>query len=50
MAKKIQEYASTQQQLESIDDMVLQLETVCLQACQELEDELNSIKIKHFPG
>ncbi len=44
MAKKIQEYASTQQQTDSIIEMVLQLENVCVQACQELEEELLKIR------
>lgn len=44
MARKVQEYASTQKQSEGIPDMVLQLENVCVQACKELEVELNVIK------
>ncbi|MEA5260210.1 ATP-binding protein [Arcicella aquatica] len=44
MAKKIQEYASRLEQLDGIQDLVLQLETVCLQACTELEEELKRIK------
>ena len=44
MAKKIQEYASTQQQAEGIPDMVLQLENVCTQACIELEEAFHIIK------
>lgn len=44
MAKKVQDYARTQQQAESIIDMVLQLENVCVQACMELEEEFNRIK------
>jgi CheY-like chemotaxis protein len=44
MAKKVQEYASTQKQTEGIHDMVLQLGTVCTQACLELEEEFNRIK------
>jgi PAS domain S-box-containing protein len=44
MAKKIQEYASTQQQAEGIPDLVLQVENVCLQACEELKVEFNAIK------
>jgi PAS domain S-box-containing protein len=44
IAKKIQEYASTQQQTDSIYDMVLQLENVCAQACTELEEEFNTLK------
>ncbi|MFV8323772.1 response regulator [Flavobacterium sp. LS2R12] len=44
MAKKIQELATVQEQLEGIHDLVLQLEEVCLQTCIELEEELNTIK------
>ncbi|HEY6503720.1 MAG TPA: ATP-binding protein [Chitinophagaceae bacterium] len=44
MAKKVQEYASTQQRADGIPDMVLQLENVCTQACDELEAEFNTIK------
>ncbi len=44
IAKKIQQYASTQQFISGIADMVLQLESVCTQACKELEKELNRIK------
>jgi hypothetical protein len=47
MAKKIQEYASTQQQDHLIQEMVLQLENVCTQACNELEEELKRIKNTH---
>ncbi|MBK5208839.1 MAG: PAS domain S-box protein [Flavobacteriaceae bacterium] len=44
MARKVQEYASTQQQTDGISEMVLQLEVVCLQACDELKVEFNAIK------
>ena len=44
MAKKVQEYASTQKQSEGISEMVLQLENICTQACDELKVELNRIK------
>jgi hypothetical protein len=44
MAKKVQEFASTQQQTEGIHDLVLQLGAVCTQACKELEEEFNRIK------
>ena len=44
MAKKVQDYASTQQEADGIPDMVLQLENVCVQACKELTEEFNSIK------
>jgi len=44
MAKKVQEYASTQQQTDGIMDLVIELENVCAQACEELEEEFNTIK------
>ena len=44
MAKKVQEYASTQEQTEGISEMVIKLEKVCMQACSELEIEFNVFK------
>ncbi len=44
MAKKVQEHASTQKEVEGTHDLVLQLEAVCTQACKELQDEYNTIK------
>jgi CheY-like chemotaxis protein len=44
MAKKVKEYASTQQQTDGIHDLVLKIENVCTQACKELEEEFNRIK------
>lgn len=44
MAKKIQEYATTQEQTEGIQDLVMQLGTVCTQACIELEVEFDRMK------
>lgn len=46
MAKKVQEYASTQKQTQGISDMVIQLVNVCEKACEELEIELDTIKNK----
>ena len=46
MAKKVQEYASTRQQADGINDMMLQIENVCTRACLELEEEYNLIKNK----
>ena len=43
-AKKIQEYSATQKHLDEIPELVSKLETVCTQACKELEDEYNLIK------
>jgi PAS domain S-box-containing protein len=47
MAKKVQEYASTQQQGEEMSYLVIQLENICSQACSELEEEFNRIKNMH---
>jgi len=44
MAKKVQEYANTQQDADGIPGMIQQIENVCNQACKELEAEYNSIK------
>jgi len=44
IGKKIQEYASTQQHLDEIQELVIQLENVCSQACAELEVARNTIK------
>jgi PAS domain S-box-containing protein len=43
-AKKIQEYASSQQHKDVIPELILQLENICSQACIELEEEFNTIK------
>lgn len=44
MAKKIQEFASTQLDQDGMPALVLQVENVCNQACRELEIEFNRIK------
>jgi len=44
IAKKVQEFATTQKQSEDIPELVLQLESICEQACEELEVEFNAIK------
>lgn len=44
IAKEIQEYAKTQQKSAGIAGMVLQLENICTQACEELRDEIDTIK------
>ncbi len=44
MAKKVQEYASTQKQTDGIPGLVIQLEDICTQACLELTEEFNMIK------
>lgn len=44
MAKKVQEFARSQQEADKIIEMVTQLENVCVEACRELEEEFNRIK------
>ncbi|RKS94021.1 PAS domain S-box-containing protein [Flavobacterium limicola] len=44
MAKKIQDFAISQEKTDEIDDLVLELENICLQACIELQEEFNTIK------
>lgn len=44
MAKRVKEFANIQSEEDSIPDMVLQLENICVQACRELEEELINIK------
>jgi PAS domain S-box-containing protein len=43
IGKKVQEYASKQQHLDELEDLVLQLESICLLACEELKEEYNLI-------
>ena len=45
MAKKIQEYARNQQETDKIQNLILQIENVCTQACTELESELNKYNL-----
>lgn len=45
MARKVQEYANSHQHLIGISELVFQIESVCNQACTELNDEYNLIKI-----
>ena len=44
LAKKIQEYATAQQQSGAIHEMVAQLGSVCEQALLELEEDLRRIR------
>ena len=44
VARKLQDNARTKQSTEGIPDMVTLLENVCVQACQELEEEHDIIK------
>lgn len=43
-AKKIQDFANNQHQADGMLELILELESVCLQACKELEEEFNAIK------
>ncbi len=47
MARKVKEFAGTQNQSDGISEMVLELEQVCVQACNELTNEFNRIKMTH---
>jgi PAS domain S-box-containing protein len=44
MARKVQEYASMQEQTDGINELVFQLGNVCEQACRELQEEFVRIK------
>ena len=44
MAIKVQEYAKIQLETDGIQELILQLENICAQACMELEEEYNIIK------
>ena len=44
MAKKVQDFAKNQQQTDGINELVQQIDTVCTQACIELELEYTMIK------
>jgi HPt (histidine-containing phosphotransfer) domain-containing protein len=43
-AKKVQEYAGKGHDSIELAGLVLQIETICAKACEELEDAYNSIK------
>ena len=44
LSKKIHEFTITQDKNESIFGLVTQLEEICMQACSELQEELNILK------
>jgi hypothetical protein len=44
MAKRVQEFATIQQDADGIYELVLRIESVCNQACKELKVEYNRIK------
>ena len=44
MAKRIQEFANVQQLSGQIEEMIIQLDAICMQACKELEVEYEIIK------
>jgi hypothetical protein len=44
IAKKVQDYAKSQQETDIIPHLVSQLENICTQACEELREEFNTIK------
>lgn len=44
MAKKVQDLTSKKEFTDEIRDLVIQLEDICTQACEESEEELKTIK------
>ncbi len=47
MARKVHDFANSQEELTGIHELVLQLENICTQACTELQIELIAIKQTH---
>ena len=43
MARRIKDYAHSQQQVDGMPDLIEQLEKICNQACKELTEQLNQI-------
>ncbi len=46
MAKKVQEYSSTQEHINEIPNLISKIKTVCIHACKELKIELDMLKRK----
>jgi signal transduction histidine kinase/CheY-like chemotaxis protein len=44
MAKKVQEYASNEQNVDEIPSLVILLDKICKQACEELTEVINALK------
>ena len=44
MARTVMDKARAQEPLATMPDYILQLETICLQACEELQEEFMTIK------
>ncbi|MFY9309752.1 MAG: ATP-binding protein [Bacteroidia bacterium] len=44
LAKKIQDFSNKRIQTEELGGMIVQIENICQQACNELEEELNTFK------
>ncbi|MEC5165660.1 PAS domain S-box-containing protein [Flavobacterium sp. PL11] len=45
IAKKIQELANAEKETTELEELVVKLEHICIQACEELSQELDKIKI-----
>jgi hypothetical protein len=43
LAKKVQQYADTMEQAPNMEELIVSLERVCLQSCNELEKELYTL-------
>ncbi|MBL0018120.1 MAG: response regulator [Bacteroidetes bacterium] len=44
IAKRVQEFAKAQEEVDVMQELVLKLESVCLQACEELEEEYKKLR------
>lgn len=44
LARKIQDYANSRQHLDEMQELILSLDSICSQACTELQEEYNVIK------
>jgi PAS domain S-box-containing protein len=44
MARKVQDYASACREADEMPEMIHQLENICVQACEELKEDFNTIK------
>jgi hypothetical protein len=43
-AKRIQDFAASKKEIAGINDLVEEIEMVCLKACKELEEEFKRLK------
>ena len=44
LAKQVQQFASNQKESQNIKQLIMEIESICLQACEELNEEIKTIK------